>query len=125
MFFWSGLTTPEPSIPLDPLGIRDRNIHLGAPHMNALTISMIVWGFVAAAFVALMIYRGVLGHRATHQLFLSEAVLPTHIESEEVHRKVNFIAPLCRGVGVATGLMTLLVIGMWVSHILMADTHVI
>jgi hypothetical protein len=93
--------------------------------MNAFTISMIVWGFVAAAFIGLMIYRSFLGQRETDQLFLSEAALPTHIESEEVHRKVESIEPVCRGVGLATGLMTLLVIGMWVSHILLADTHLI
>jgi hypothetical protein len=93
--------------------------------MNALFVSTIVWGCFAAAFIALLIYRGFLGQHETDQLFLSEATpSPTHIENDEVLRRFHSIEPVFRGVSIATGLMTLVVAGMWLMH-LMADTHLI
>jgi hypothetical protein len=93
--------------------------------MNTLIISTIVWGCFAAAFIALLIYRGYLGQHETDQLFLSEvAPSPTHIENDEVLRRFHSIEPIFRGVSIATGLMTLLVACMWITR-LMADTHLI
>jgi hypothetical protein len=93
--------------------------------MNALFVSTIVWGCFAAAFIALLIYRGYLGQHETDQIFLSEAApSPTQIENDEVLRRFHSIDPVYRGVGIATALMTLVVAGMWLTH-LMADTHLI
>jgi hypothetical protein len=87
--------------------------------MNALTISLSVWGLVVAAFVALMVYRGYLSQHETDQLFLSEtAPSATHQENDDIIRRSNSIEPICRGVGGAAILMTLVVVGVWLSQML-------
>jgi len=111
---------------MDPLGIPDQDItSLGETPMNALTISLSIWGIVVTAFVVLMVYRGYLSQHETDQLFLSEtAPSSVHMENDEVIRRTNSIEPLCRGVGGAAILMTLVVAGIWLTQML-ATAHVI
>jgi hypothetical protein len=93
--------------------------------MNALTISLSVWGLVVAAFVALMVYRGYLSQHETDQLFLSEtAPSSVHQENDEIIRRSNSIEPICRGVGGAAILMTLVVAGIWLTQVL-SSNHLI
>jgi hypothetical protein len=93
--------------------------------MNALTISLSLWGLAVTAFVALMVYRGYLSQHETDQLFLSEAVPSAgHQENDEIIRRTNSIEPICRGVGGAAILMTLVVAGVWLSERL-AATHLL
>ena len=62
--------------------------------MNALTISLSIWGLVVTAFVVLMIYRGYLSQHETDQLFLSETVPSSmHQENDEIIRRTNSIEP--------------------------------
>jgi hypothetical protein len=72
-----------------------------------------------------MVYRGYLSQHETDQLFLSEpAPSPGHQENDEIIRRTNSIEPICRGVGGAAILMTLVVAGVWLSEML-AATHLI
>lgn len=87
--------------------------------MNALTISLSIWGLVVAAFVVLMVYRGYLSQHETDQLFLSEtAPSAGHQENDDIIRRTNSIEPICKGVGGAAILMTLVVVGVWVTQML-------
>jgi hypothetical protein len=91
--------------------------------MNTLTVMAVIWGIFVTAFVGLMVYRGQLTQHETDQLFLSENALPhTKEENEEIIRKVNFIQPICTGVGGAAALITVLVFGVWVAQ-LVAKSH--
>jgi hypothetical protein len=93
--------------------------------MNALSISLAIWGLVVAAFVALMVYRGYLSQHETDQLYLSETVPSAgHTENDEVIRRTESIEPICKGVGAAAVLMTLVVAGVWVLQTL-STAHVI
>jgi hypothetical protein len=93
--------------------------------MNALTISLSIWGLVIAAFVVLMVYRGYLSQHETDQLFLSEAVPSAgHQENDDIIRRTNSIEPLCKGVGGAAILMTLVVAGIWLTQML-STAHLI
>jgi len=93
--------------------------------MNALTISLSIWGLVVTAFVVLMIYRGYLSQHETDQLFLSETVPSSmHQENDEIIRRTNTIEPLCKGVGGAAVLMTLVVVGIWLTQTLIT-AHVL
>ncbi len=93
--------------------------------MNALTISLAIWGLVVAAFVVLMVYRGYLSQHETDQLFLSEtAPSSVHQENDEIIRRSNSIEPICKGVGGVAILMTLVVVGVWLSQML-STAHVI
>ena len=91
--------------------------------MSTLSIMAIVWGIFVTAFVGLMVYRGHLTQHETDQLFLSESALPTvQEENDEIIRRVNFIQPICTGVGGAAALITVLVFGAWVAQ-LVAKSH--
>jgi choline-glycine betaine transporter len=93
--------------------------------MNALTISLAIWGLIVAAFVVLMVYRGYLSQHETDQLYLSETVPSAgHAENDEFIRRTVSIEPICKGVGAAAILMTLVVAGVWVTQML-GTAHVI
>jgi hypothetical protein len=84
--------------------------------MNALQIMIAIWTFLVVGFIALMIYRGYLTQHETDQLFLNEESGPSsvHQENDEIVRRVNFIQPICKGVGGVTVLMTLLIVGVYI-----------
>lgn len=88
--------------------------------MTTFSLLVTIWGVLAVAFVALMIYRGNLTQHETDQLFLNdEAGLSIgHQQNDEIVRRVNAIQPVCQGVGGLTAVMTLAVVGMWVQHLL-------
>jgi hypothetical protein len=83
-----------------------------------LYVMIAIWGLMVTAFVALMVYRGHLTQYETDQLFLSENAPPSvHEEQDEIVRRVNFIQPICKGVGGAAAFFTVLIVGMWVAKI--------
>jgi predicted membrane protein len=87
---------------------------LGRTIMNTLSVITILWGIFFTAFIALMVYRGHLTQHETDQLFLSENAPPSvREENEEIIRRVNFIQPICTGVGGVAALFTVLVFGVW------------
>ena len=88
--------------------------------MNALQIMIAIWTFLVVGFIALMIYRGYLTQHETDQLFLNEESGPSslHRENDEIIRRVNFIQPICKGVGGVTVLMTLLIIGVYAAEVI-------
>lgn len=92
--------------------------------MNALQLMIAFWSLLVIGFIALMVYRGHLTQYETDQLFLNEESAPSslHQEHDEIIRRVNFIQPICKGVGGVTVLMTLLIIGVYAVQIL-PDLH--
>jgi hypothetical protein len=88
--------------------------------MDTLTVMLVVWGVVVAAFVALMIYRAQVNQNETDQLFLSESdeLSSTHQENDEIIRRDDRMQPVYRGVGGAAALATVLLIGTWIAHAL-------
>lgn len=91
--------------------------------MNTLSIMAVIWGIFVTAFIGLMVYRGTLTQYETDQLFLSESALPTvQEENDKIIRRVNFIQPICKGIGGVAALFTVLVFGVWVAQ-LVAKSH--
>lgn len=89
--------------------------------MNTFNVVAILWGIVAVAFIAVMVYRASLANHETDQLFLNDigtTVSSTHQENDAIVRRLNSLAPVCKGLGGVTVLLTLAVAGMWVSTIL-------
>jgi hypothetical protein len=106
-------------------GISGQKIALlpGDTTMNTLYIIATLWGIFVTAFVGLMVYRGTLSNYETDQLFLSESALPTaQEENDRIIARVNFIQPICKGVGGVAALFTVLVFGVWVAQ-LVAKSH--
>jgi len=86
--------------------------------MSTLSVMAAIWGLFVTAFVILMVYRGHLTQHETDQLFLSEsAPISVQEENDEIIRRVNFIQPICKGVGGAAALFTVLVVGVWCARI--------
>ncbi len=86
--------------------------------MTTLSVMAAIWGLFVTAFVVLMIYRGHLTQHETDQLFLRESA-PHSVqeENDDIIRRVNFIQPICKGVGGAAALFTVLVVGVWFARI--------
>lgn len=81
--------------------------------MNAIPVMLIVWGIIAACFLALLAYRGQLTRYEEDQLFLSESESNEQRQQSEIVRKVNKIQPLIRILGVATAVMTVGIVGIF------------
>ena len=91
--------------------------------MTTLSVMATLWGLFVTAFVGLMVYRGHLTQHETDQLFLSEnATHSVQDENDDIIRRVNRIQPVCKGVGGAAALFTVLVVGVWVAQ-LFSTTH--
>ena len=81
--------------------------------MGAIPIMLIVWGIIAACFLALLAYRGQLTRYEEDQLFLSDTESNEQREQTEIVRKVNQINPILRILGVATAVMTVGIVGIF------------
>ena len=81
--------------------------------MSAIPIMLIVWGVVAACFLALLAYRGQLTRYEEDQLFLNERETHVQQEQNEIIRKVNKIGPAIRVLGFAAAAMTISIVGIF------------
>jgi hypothetical protein len=74
---------------------------------------LIIWGVVAACFLALLAYRGQLTRYEEDQLFLNERETHEQMEQNEIIRKVNKIGPAIRVLGFAAAAMTVSIVGIF------------
>ena len=81
--------------------------------MSAIPVLLIVWGIIAACFLALLAYRGQLTRYEEDQLFLSASESNEQREQNEIIRKVNKLSPIIRVLGVATAALTVGIIGIF------------
>ena len=81
--------------------------------MSAIPIMLIVWGVVAACFLALLAYRGQLTRYEEDQLFLSDVQSNEQHEQTEIVRKVNKLQPMIRVLGAAAAAMTVAIVGIF------------
>jgi uncharacterized membrane protein SpoIIM required for sporulation len=75
---------------------------------------LIGWGVLTAVLVILLIYRSTLTMQEDDQLFLDESASAMAQEQMELMAKVNKINPLVKGLGWASGLMFLVIAGMFI-----------
>jgi hypothetical protein len=81
--------------------------------MSAIPVMLIIWGVVAACFLALLAYRGQLTRYEEDQLFLGESETHEQQEQNEIIRKVNKIGPAIRVLGFAAAAMTISIVGVF------------
>ncbi len=81
--------------------------------MSTLIWLMILWGLITVILALLMIYRGTVTMHEDDQLFLDEAESHMQKEQTEVLKKLNWVNPLVRVFGGASGLLALVIIGLW------------
>jgi len=79
-----------------------------------LEIMLIVWGVLTGVLVILLIYRSTLTMQEDDQLFLEESESHMAQEQMELMAKVNKINPLVKILGATSGLMFLVIVGLFI-----------
>jgi ABC-type antimicrobial peptide transport system permease subunit len=73
----------------------------------------IVWGVLTAILIILLIYRSTLTMREDDQLYLSDSESHMQKEQTEILTKVNKLTPMVRILGAASGLLILVIAGIF------------
>ena len=79
----------------------------------SLTALLIVWGVITAVLIVLLIYRSTLSMQEDDQLFLDES--ESHMQKEQalVLKRLERLQWPLRTLGVASGLLILVIAGVW------------
>ncbi|MGZ5385337.1 MAG: hypothetical protein ACXWH0_15330 [Acidimicrobiia bacterium] len=81
---------------------------------STLNNLLILWGVLTAVLVILLIYRSTLAMREDDQLFLSDSESHMQIEQQQVIARLNKVNLPVRILGGASGLLILIIAGMWI-----------
>jgi hypothetical protein len=82
--------------------------------MSPLVWMLTVWGVLTGALVILLIYRGTLTMQEDDQLFLDDTKSHMEREQAEIIAKVNKINPFVKILGAVSGIMFLVIAGMFI-----------
>lgn len=82
---------------------------------------LIVWCALTGALVLLLIYRGVLSLREEDQLFLDRAEDHIVREQKEVVQKLLGLERYVTVLGITSGLLLLVIVGIWIYRGLTAN----
>lgn len=88
--------------------------------MTALMGLLVLWGILTTVLVVLMIYRGTLTMHEDDQLFLDEAESHMEKEQAEIMHRADRLSPFIRVFGAASGLLIVLIAGVWFYQALTA-----
>ncbi len=79
-----------------------------------LTWLLISWGVLTAFLIILLIYRSTLTMQEDDQLFLDESESHMAQEQMELMAKVNKINPMVKALGATSGVMFLVIAGLFI-----------
>ena len=82
--------------------------------MPAMQVLFIAWAGLTTVLVLLLIYRSTLTMHEDDQIFLDESESHMQKEQEELVSKINRIQPFVRLCAAGSGLLILVIAGMWV-----------
>jgi hypothetical protein len=82
--------------------------------MSPLVWMLTLWGVLTGVLVVLLIYRSTLTMQEDEQLFLDDTKSAMEQEQRELIRKVNKLTPFVKVLGAASGLMFLVIAGMFI-----------
>ena len=82
--------------------------------MSPLVWMLTLWGVLTGVLVVLLIYRSTLTMQEDDQLFLDETHSSMEQEQRELIAKVNKLNPFVKILGAASGLMFLVIAGMFI-----------
>jgi hypothetical protein len=77
---------------------------------------LIAWGVLTAVLIILLIYRSTLTMQEDDQLFLDESSAQMAREQTELMAKVNKITPLVKVLGATSGVMLMVIAGMFIYN---------
>jgi len=82
--------------------------------MSTMMMLSILWAVITAALVIVLIYRSTLSMHEDDQLFLDESTANIRAEQEALLRRMNSLSLPVRILGAASGLLVLVIAGLWV-----------
>jgi uncharacterized membrane-anchored protein YhcB (DUF1043 family) len=82
--------------------------------MSPLVWLLTVWGVLTGVLVILLIYRSTLTMQEDDQLFLDDTKSALEQEQRELIAKVNKLNPFVKVLGAASGIMFLVIAGMFI-----------
>jgi uncharacterized membrane-anchored protein YhcB (DUF1043 family) len=82
--------------------------------MSPLVWMLTLWGVLTGVLVVLLIYRSTLTMQEDEQLFLDDTKSALEEEQRELIAKVNKLTPFVKILGAASGLMFLVIAGMFI-----------
>lgn len=82
--------------------------------MSPMVGLLVAWGVLTAILIILLIYKSTLTMHEDDQLFLNES--ESHMEKEQVEilRKVRKITPILKVLGALSGVMILVIAGLFI-----------
>jgi formate hydrogenlyase subunit 3/multisubunit Na+/H+ antiporter MnhD subunit len=80
---------------------------------SPLQITIGIWALVTIIYIALFVYRAIIGSREEDSLFLSAGESHMAAEQRQIMQRVNKVDPATRAFGIAAAAMTVIVIGVW------------
>lgn len=82
--------------------------------MSLITMLLIIWAVLTTVLVVLIMYRSTLTMHEDDQLFLDDSNSHMEIEQRELLVKVNRITPIVGWLGATSGLLILVIAGLWI-----------
>ncbi|MFI5090855.1 MAG: hypothetical protein ACHP7P_12420 [Terriglobales bacterium] len=82
--------------------------------MSHLMMLFIAWGGITVVLIVLLIYRSTLTMHEDDQLFLDDSSMHMQEEQMALQRRMGKIQPFLRVLGVASGLLIVVIAGVWV-----------
>jgi len=79
-----------------------------------MTTLLIVWAVPTVVLIFLLIYKSTLTMHEDDQLFLDDAESALAQEQAELMQRMDRIQPYIRGLGVASGVLIVMIFGLWI-----------
>ena len=85
---------------------------------SSLSILWIVWGAVTVVFVALLIYRSLIGMKEEDEIFLDPAEASLENEQREIVKRIQRLSPYVKGFGLASAASLVAIAGLYTYPVL-------
>ena len=82
--------------------------------MSPLMMLLVAWGAITVVLIVLLIYRSTLTMHEDDQLFLDDSSMHMQEEQLALQRRMSKIQPFVRVLGVASGLLIVVIAGVWI-----------
>jgi Tfp pilus assembly protein PilN len=79
-----------------------------------MTTLLIMWAVPTVVLIFLLIYKSTLTMHEDDQLFLDDAESQMAQEQAELMQRMNRIQPYIRGLGVISGVLIVMIFGIWI-----------
>jgi hypothetical protein len=90
--------------------------------MSPMVGLLIAWGILTAILIVLLIYKSTLTMHEDDSIFLHETESQMHKDQVEVLAKMKRLAPIVKVLGAVSGVMILVIAGLFLYQGLMAST---